>query len=109
MKAAELSERRGWEDSISPLVRALDQTNPAIAIELNSEELYSDSSGTLPTEYSLIQLKPDDAEDTISKKLVLWAVKPAENSSGTDVVARWWNIGDHDRNVTLKCTGLQSI
>ena len=100
----QLSEGPNADDSNSPMAWALEKTNPAIAIELNS-----DSGGTLPKKYSLIQVDPSDAEATNLRKVLLWAVKPAEDRPGSDVVTRWWNVSNGDRDVALQCTGLQEI
>lgn len=90
--------------SLSPLVWAVEQTNPAVTIELNSN-----SDGKLPTKYSLIQSNPNDAGSDIPQNVILWAVKPAENNSATDTIMRWWNVADSDSSVALECSGLLSI
>ena len=100
----QLSEGPNADDSNSPMAWALEKTNPAIAIELNS-----DSGGTLPKNYSLIQVEPSNSEATNLRKVLLWAVKPAEDRPGSDVVTRWWNVSNGDRDVALQCTGLQEI
>ncbi len=104
IKAAQLSSGRDAEDSNSPMRWALEQTNPAIAIALNS-----DSKGTVPTNYSLIQAESGNTETNNSRNVLLWAIKPAEADKGSDIIARWWNVSDSDQEMTLHCTGVQSV
>ena len=94
------------ENFRSPMAWAQERTNPAIAVKLNAVKRDADSSGPLPTHYALIDVQSSNAD---ADGAVLWAIKPAEDGCEADVVARWWNVSNHDRNVFLKCDGLKLI
>lgn len=92
------------EDANVPMRWALEKTNPAIAIKLNS-----DPGSALPLKYSLIEAEQNSGNSSDSKNVILWAIKPAEDTKGSDLIARWWNISDGDIDIAAQCKGLQSI
>jgi len=103
LEAHEASDGKAAKSNC-PMAWALERTNPAIAIELNS-----DSDGILPAKYALLQIDSNDEEVHNLQSVLLWSIKPAESSSDSDTVARWWNVSNHAQTITFKFPNLKLI
>jgi alpha-mannosidase len=76
-------------DPVAAMTFALEHQNPVIALPLRAG-----TSGPLPAiRHSLITLS--------DPRVLLWALKPAEEGIADGVIARLWNISDASANATL--------